>query len=266
MIQITIHTATADHLPSVLAVLAGVKTRAASGKSTIFIHTSGTSILDDASNGSFKSPKIYTDTDPAAINALPDDAMHRPIDLAIVHAQKELGEKAKLAIMIPPLIYGINEKHKRLSIQIPTITRFALKHGFAGYIGQGLSVASQIHVLDLARAYIVLLHHLETSAPTTFLANPYFFCENGREFSWREAAEQVGKTLYEKGLIKDKEPREFRQEDWEDLFGEWTGGVLGLNSRSRAVRLRDLGWESREKGLWESFGEDEVGLILGEDG
>jgi nucleoside-diphosphate-sugar epimerase len=193
--------------------------------------------------------------------------MHRNVDLAILSAQQELGEKAKLAIMIPPLIYGINPHHKRISIQIPTIARFALKHGFAGHVGHGLSVESHIHILDLARGYIVLLHHMETSPPSTFLANPYFFCENGvEEYTWRAVAEHVAQALYDKGLIKDVRPREFSQEDWADLFGEWTGAVIGLNSRSRAVRLRELGWECREKGVWESFGEDELELILSEDG
>lgn len=56
-----------------------------------------------------------------------------------------------------PEIYGFNPAHGRLSIQIPTIARFAHKHGFSGHVGKGLAVESQIHVLDLARAYIVLL-------------------------------------------------------------------------------------------------------------
>jgi nucleoside-diphosphate-sugar epimerase len=198
--------------------------------------------------------------------AVPDDAMHRQIDLTIIRAREGLGEKAKLVIMIPPAIYGFNPKHKRLSIQIPTITRFALKHGFAGHVGKGLSVESQIHVLDLARAYIVLLHHMETSPPGEFLQNPYFFCENGKEFSWKEVAGEVGKALYEQSLIKDAAPREFGEEHGEDLFGEYTAGVLGLNSRSRAVRLRQLGWEAREKGIWESFREDELPEILKEEG
>lgn len=56
-----------------------------------------------------------------------------------------------------PEIYGFNPKHRRLTIQIPAIARAALKHGYAGHVGKGLSVESQIHVPDLARAYIVLL-------------------------------------------------------------------------------------------------------------
>lgn len=182
-----------------------------------------------------------------------------------MRASKELGDKAKLAIMIPPEIYGFNPQHKRLTIQIPTITRFALKHGFAGHVGKGLGVESQIHVLDLARAYVVLLHYVESSPPSTFLQNPYFFCENGREFSWKEVAENVGKALHAKGLIKDPAPKEYSKEDWDELFGEYTGTVIGLNSRSRAVRLRELGWEPREKGIWESYNEDELPEILKEE-
>ena len=41
--DIIIHTATADHLPSVEAVLDGIRMRAFKGQMTIFIHTSGTS-------------------------------------------------------------------------------------------------------------------------------------------------------------------------------------------------------------------------------
>ena len=141
----------------------------------IFIHTSGTSVLDDGSHNAFKGEKIYYDTDPDTIDTVPDNAPHREIDLAILKASKELNEKAKLAIMIPPEIYGFNPKHGRVSIQIPYITRFALKHGFAGHLGKGLGVESQIHVLDLARAYIVLLHHMESSSPAEFTKNPYFF-------------------------------------------------------------------------------------------
>lgn len=104
--DIIIHTATADHLPSVQAVLEAVKMRPLKGQMTIFIHTSGTSVLDDKSDGQFKGEKVYSDKTRDAIDSVPDDAPHREIDLTIVKAQLELGEKAKMAIMIPPLIYG----------------------------------------------------------------------------------------------------------------------------------------------------------------
>ena len=104
--DIVFHTATADHLASAEAILDAVKARAAKGLSTIYIHTSGTSVLDDGAQGEFRGDKVYHDNVRSEVNSVPDDAPHRPIDLAIVRAQRELGEQAKIAIMIPPLIYG----------------------------------------------------------------------------------------------------------------------------------------------------------------
>jgi nucleoside-diphosphate-sugar epimerase len=264
--DIVFHTATADHKPSAKAILEGVRQRAMiSGQSTIYIHTSGTSVLDDGAHGAFKGEKVYHDNIREEIDSVPEDAPHRPIDLAIVEAQEAIGEAAKIAIMIPPLIYGFNSRHKRLTIQIPTITRFALKHGFAGHIGKGLPVESQIHVMDLARAYIVLLHWMEQAHPTELLSNPYFFCENGYGASWKEVATEVGKGLHAAGKIKDPAPRTIPEDMYQDLFGRYSSAVIGLNSRSRAVRLREMGWQPREKGVWESYREDELPEILKEE-
>ncbi|KAI1853690.1 hypothetical protein JX266_001674 [Neoarthrinium moseri] len=266
--DIVIHTATADDLPSVGAVLDGIQRRADKGLSTIYIHTSGTSLLDDGCHGSTKSSKIYYDNVRGDIEALSDDAPHREIDLAIVKKQKQLGDKAKIAIMIPPLIYGFNPNHKRLTIQIPTLTRFALKHGYAGYVGEGLAVESNIHVLDLARAYRMLLHHLEHTPAPKLLDNPYYFCETtgDHEPTWREVAELIGASLHQAGKIADPKPRTIDPKLYGDLFGSFTGAVIGLNSRSRAVRLRELGWKPVEKGWKESYVEDELPEILKEKG
>lgn len=236
---------------------------------TTFIHTSGTSLLDDYDKvkNSAKSNDVCHDNKREEVDSLPDDAPHREIDLAVVKCQKELGDKAKIAIMIPPLIYGFNNKHKRLTIQIPTLTRFALKHGFAPHVGQGKGVESNIHVLDLARAYIVLLHHLEKSTAAQSLENPYFFCETtgDKEPSWREVAELIGEQLHKAGKIDDPEPRELPDKLSDDLFGRFTGATVGLNSRSRAVRLRELGWQPREKDWRRSYIEDELPELLKEE-
>ncbi|KAK4942746.1 hypothetical protein LTR10_017506 [Elasticomyces elasticus] len=264
--DIVFHIATADDLPSVQAVIEGVKSRAQAGKPTIYIHTSGTSLIGDKSAGQYKADKIFSDNHPQDIDALPDTAPHRQIDLAIVRARKELGTGAKLAIMIPPLIYGINQKYKRLSIQLPTLTRFALKHGYAGQVGKGASVWSTVHVLDLARAYITLLHWLEQTPAEKVLENPYFFCESGHEFAWTEGSATLGQALHAAGRIKDPEPRTIPEEDYKDIFGGFTAEVAGSNSRSRANRLRQLGWEPREKGVLESFKDDEIPLLLQETG
>lgn len=135
-------------------------------------------------------------------------------------------------------------------------------------MGKGLAVESNIHVLDLARAYIVVLDYLTRSSPASLLENPYFFIEStgDREPSWRDIATLIGEQLHKAGKLSKPEPRELGQELWGDVFGEFTGAVIGLNSRSRANRLRELGWEPREKDWRRSFVEDELPEILKEDG
>ena len=262
--DIVFHTATADDLFSVEAVIAGIEQRASQGKDTIFIHTSGTTALNDDAKGNYKGDKIYADDKPEDIDALPDSAPHREIDLAIIRARRKLGTKAKMSIMMPPLIYGVNHKYKRLTIQMPRLTRFALKHGYAGYVGKGESTWSQIHVFDLARGYLTLLHWLENTDASKVLENPYFFCENGFEFAWKDAVAVVGKVLYDAGKIKSHEARTILESDYDDLFGKSTASVVGSNSRSRAHRLRQLGWSPREKHLMESLVEDEIPIIMEE--
>lgn len=264
--DIVIHSATADHLPSVQAVLAGIYDRAADGLNTIYIHTSGASLLSDTAAGEHGSDVIYDDQNPAMIDALPETADHRLIDLAIVNAKAKLGDKAKLAIMIPPLIYGVSSWDKRLSIQLPTIVKYSLKHGYAGQIGKGLSVWNQIHVADLARGYITLLHWMEQTGTDDVNTNPYWFCENGEELPWGVFSAEIGRSLYQAGRIKDPEPKTIPPENYGDLFGEGSGSVLGSNSRSRANRLRGLGWQSREKKTLQSLLEDEIPILLKETG
>lgn len=266
--DIVIHTATADDLPSVQAVLRGVEQKASRREPIIYIHTSGTSVLDDNAHGSFKSSKIYHDNKQEEIDSLSDNAPHRQIDLTILKTRKALGAKAQIAIMIPPLIYGTS--HGRLTIQLPTLARWALKHGHPAHVGAGKSVWSNIHVADLARGFVAVLHHLESQSQKASSpdSNPYFFCENSgdNEPSWAEMVAAIGQVLHSEGKIADPTPREMPVETYGDVFGpEFTGPVVGMNSRSRAVRLRELGWEPKEKGWKESLVQDELPLLLKED-
>jgi nucleoside-diphosphate-sugar epimerase len=262
--DIVIHTASANHRSSVQAAIEGVERRTRDNKKTIYIHTSGASVASDDAKGQFKGDKIFSDDKQDEIDALPDTSSHRLIDLTIVRASQRLSPTAKLAIIAPPLIYGANPKYNRLSIQLPTLTRFALKHGYAGHVGKGASVWSEIHVLDLARAYITLLHWLEKGNADQVPETSYFFCENGHEVAWRDAAAEIGKALHGAGRIESPEPKEIPEDQYGDLFGSLTPRITGSNSRSRAKKLRELGWEPKEKRALESLVEDEIPLILKE--
>lgn len=264
--DITFHTATADHLPSVRAILDGIRQRAAQGLKTIYIYNSGATLISDSANGDYKSATVFNDEKPDEIDALPDTASHRLIDLAIVKARKELASHAKIAIVIPPLIYGVTTREKRLSIQLPTLIRYSIKHGYAGQIGKGLSVWNQIHVKDLARGYMVLLHWMERTPFEQVVENPYFFCENGQELSWGECAAEIGQILKGKGRIDHSRPQTIPRDHWCDLFGGYSGLVVGSNARHRANRLRKMGWAPLEKETLASLAEDEIPIILEDTG
>ncbi|OJI96490.1 hypothetical protein ASPVEDRAFT_23499 [Aspergillus versicolor CBS 583.65] len=262
--DIVIHAATADDLPSVQAILAGVRSRTQHGQETVYIHTSGASLLGDNSEGSHKNEFVFDDETPNSIDALPDSAAHREIDLAIVNARKELASHAKFAIMIPPVIYGVSSREKRLSIQLPTMVRYSIKHGYAGMVGQGRSVWNQVHVKDLARGYITLLNWMEQASCSEVSENPYFFCENGEELSWGQCAERIGRILHKAGKVADPTPKTIPAGNYGDLFGEFSGLVVGSNARNCANRLRKMGWEPQEKNTFASLEEDEIPLILQE--
>lgn len=120
------------------------------------------------------------------------------------------------------------------------MTRFALKPGYAAHVGEGLAVESNIHVLDLARAYVVLLRHLEQIPAVKSLENPLYFCEttDDNEPSWYNVAKVIGDGLHKAGKIQSPEPQELTKDKRDDVFAEHTGAVLGLNNRSGGNRLR----------------------------
>ncbi len=194
----------------------------------------------------------------------PDTAPHREIDLAILKARKELGSKAKIVIVLPPLIYGIGNKIQRTTIQLPTMARFALKHGYVPVIGKGVSIRCNIHVQDLVRGYMLILHWMEESSGAEVLENPYFFTDSGEEMTWGDAARAIGEALHKAGKINDPEPQNPPKELYGDLFGPFTPTTVGANSRSRGERLRGMGWKPSEKGVIQSLVEDEIPLILRE--
>ena len=260
--EITVNTSSSDDLPSVEAILSGVRQRVRSDQPSIFVHTGGAGVLADGALGMYKSSKIYRDDAPDDMDAIPSTAMHRDVDIAAIQAAREFGDKAKIVVVLPPLVYGLDPTHKRHSFALVSLVRFALKHGFVGHVGEGRNVWSVIHVSDLGHAYMTMLAYIENAASATFLENPYFFVENGSEISMREGAEKIGQTLYEIGKIQSPEAQTFTESDYEDVLGPMTPKGFGCNSRSRAIRLQELGWKPKEKDVWTSWKEDEVPSIV----
>ncbi|KAM0755790.1 NAD(P)-binding protein [Meredithblackwellia eburnea MCA 4105] len=250
--DVIIHTATADDQPSVKSILKGLAQRPKDSKPAYYIHTSGTGLLTDTAAGLFATEHIFSDKKPQEIDTLPDSAHHRDVDLLIKNAvdSGELGS-AKVAIILPPLIYGVGTgPFNKLSIQIPGWIRRSLKEKAVPVVGEGKSIWNNIHISNLVLAYLALLHSLYTNPETT--SSLYFFAETG-EHTWLSAGEAIRDALSAKGLVG------------KDLLLNNDLGGLGTNSRSKAERLRELGWKPvKTPSVWESVGE-EVEVLLKED-
>ncbi|PYH69529.1 uncharacterized protein BO88DRAFT_425214 [Aspergillus vadensis CBS 113365] len=161
--DIVVHIATTDDLPSF---------RGRAGRNSTWCESHRYNAED-----SHKTDCIYDYNKPASIDALPASAAYRVIDLVIVRAGKtaELSCNSNLVIMILPMC---------LSIQLPTMVCYSIKHGYPGMTGDELAVRNQVYIKDLARGYVTLLHWLEESpAPT-----------NGEKLSWRVLVIRFGSS------------------------------------------------------------------------
>lgn len=115
--------------------------------------------MSDEANGAFGPSKLYDDTTPDDMDSVPDDAPHRAVDLVLRDFAKTEAEKynAQVGIMMPCLIYGIGSgPFNRLSIQVPTLVKRSIKEKKPVVYGKGLAVWSNVHVEDLATAYLML--------------------------------------------------------------------------------------------------------------
>jgi hypothetical protein len=74
---------------------------------------------------------IYDDLKPEGIDALDIKQPHREIDIFVRDKARELKDKSKTVIIIPPNIHGIGSGPvNQITQQIPALIRFAIKNRF----------------------------------------------------------------------------------------------------------------------------------------
>ncbi|CAF1519015.1 unnamed protein product [Didymodactylos carnosus] len=274
--HVVIHTAnSADDLPSATAIVSGLNKRTkATGKPAIYIHTSGTGVLTEDVRGKKGSNIVYNDLDPAQINGLGDEQLHRNVDLFVINAA-DANPLLKSVIILPPLIYGIGKgPFNRTSIQLPILIRAALKRAKAEVLGPGEATWDNVHIDDLVDAYIILLDQLLAAygpdakvneKPSPYLTTGregYYFSESGRH-TWRQLAEKLGEVLYKKGIAKSPEVTSFPDEEVESAlpFGRFSFLALASQSNCKAERIRKLGWKPHRPSLFDSVEEQVDALI-----
>ncbi|MDE1184549.1 NAD-dependent epimerase/dehydratase family protein [Paraburkholderia sp.] len=215
-----INAADSDHRGAVEALIDGL---AGSGKP--LLHTSGSSIVGDASGGEAGAAQIYHE------DALPeptaDKAPRVAIDTLVLDAAKR-GVRA--AVLCNTLIYGNGVIAGSASVQLPRLVRQAQKSGVVRHVGSGSNIWSNVHIDDVVDAYRLAL----AKAP----AGTFYFVESG-EASFREMSVAIAEALKLDG--PQAWPIDAAKAEW---GYEMASYGLGSNSRVRGERLRtQLGWQ-----------------------
>jgi nucleoside-diphosphate-sugar epimerase len=227
-----INAASSDHRGAVQALIGALE-----GTNKPFLHTSGSSIVGDASGGE-ASDKIYTEDD--LPEPTPDKAPRVAIDTLVLDAAKR---GVRSTVLCNTLIYGHGAVPNTASVQLPRLERQAKKSGIVRHVGRGLNIWSNVHIDDVVDIYRLAL---EKSPAGTF-----YFVESG-EAQFRDMTTAMARALELRG-----------PEDWplEEAIKEWGYEMasygLGSNSRVRSKRTREtLGWQPKRTSVIEWIDDD----------
>lgn len=203
-----------------VAVEALVEALTGSGK--VLLHTSGSSIVGDASGGEGTDKIYYEDKLPAPTA---DKAARVAIDNLVLDAASK---GVRSAVLCNTLIYG-HGALPRDSVQLPRLLKQARKSGIVRHVGPGRNIWSNVHIDDVVDLYLLALEKTEAGA--------FYFVESG-EAAFRDMSAAIARAL---GLGA--------AQDWplEEAIKEWGYEMasygLGSNSRVRGARARQLGWQ-----------------------
>ncbi|KAA1476179.1 NAD(P)-binding protein [Dentipellis sp. KUC8613] len=244
--DVVFNIADSDNLEGNKALLSGLKKRFESTKKApVLIHTSGTGIFMDNAQGE-STDVIYYDTNIAQIEALPDTALHRNVDLEVVAADK--AGYARTYIVLPGTVYGLASGKlvdigimNRHSIQIPFLIKSSLDRAHAGVIGEGKNIWPHAHVDDVAQMFITVFDAVlgPEGASVAHGREGFYYVENG-EYELMDVSKEVAKAFYDLGIQKTPDIKPFTEEE----KAKYGVTFLGFNSRGRGDRSRALGWKA----------------------
>ncbi len=222
-----INAASSDHRGAVEALLDALR-----GSNKVFLHTSGSSIVGDASGGKSSDDIYYEDNLP---EPTVDKAARVAIDNLVLAAAQD---GVNSAVICNTLIYGHSLGVNRDSVQLPRLLKQARKSGVVRHVGTGQNIWSNVHIEDVVALYQLALTR---NVPGTF-----YFVESG-EASFIDMTTAMAEAL---DLGK---PQDWPLQDAEAEWGyEMANYGLGSNSRVRGKHARELlGWTPKRTSVVE---------------
>ena len=218
-----INAANSDHRGAVEALIEGLE-----GSNKPLLHTSGSSIVGDASGGE-ASEAIYHEDSAARADRRQGAARgDRQPRARRGQARRALGRAVQHADLRPR-----RDCHRRRACSCRACCAQARKSGVVRHVGPGRNIWSNVHIDDVVDAY---RRALEKTPPGTF-----YFIESG-EASFREMTAAMAEAL---GLGAPQDwPLDAAKEEW---GYEMASYGLGSNSRvrgERRARIARLGAEA----------------------
>lgn len=222
-----INAASSDHRGAVEALLDALR-----GSNKVFLHTSGSSIVGDASGGKSSDDIYYEDNLP---EPTVDKAARVAIDNLVLAAAQD---GVNSAVICNTLIYGHSLGVNRDSVQLPRLLKQARKNGAVRHVGTGQNIWSNVHIEDVVALYQLAL---TKNVPGTF-----YFVESGE-------ASFIDMTTAMAEALNLGEPQDWPLQDAEAEWGyEMANYGLGSNSRVRGKHARDLlGWTPKRTSVVE---------------
>ena len=210
-----INAASSDHRGAVEALLDALR-----GAGKVFLHTSGSSIVGDASGGKSSDVIYFEDNLP---KPTVDKAARVAIDNLILAAAMD---GVNSAVICNTLIYGHSLGVHRDSVQLPRLLKQARKSGVVHHVGPGQNIWSNVHIEDVVALYLLALTE---NVPGTF-----YFVESGE-------ASFIDMTTAMAQALNLGEPQDWALKDAEAEWGyEMANYGLGSNSRVRGKHAREL--------------------------
>jgi len=129
----------------------------------------------------------------------------RTTDIVVVETDLRVGVQTH--IIMSPTIYGVGTGlFNKLSFQVPTLIRAALKAGQSEVIGRGKSEWDYVHIADLAQLYDLLVRKIIARVELPSGEKGILFSATGR-YQWLELAQAIADALFQLKAITTDEVR-----------------------------------------------------------
>jgi nucleoside-diphosphate-sugar epimerase len=195
--------------------------RTLDGTGKTFLFTSGTGVLSRQTDGNWIED-TFAEDDP--FEPYPPLTMRVETERLVRQAGAERGVRAM--VIRPPVIWGLGG-----CVVVSQLHHSLRKTGEVCYVGPGLNLYSNVHILDLAEVFLLAI--------TRGTPGALYHAVSG-EMSYRAMAELIA-------IRAGTRARSVSASRAEEIWGKFFGRlVFSVCSRSRCPRTRrELGWSPR---------------------